>query len=392
MERRLEVEALFNDRDEDVDAECNPDLSLHRILGGAEERFDTKVLFDPFEEQLDLPAVAIERRDAKRWQCEIIGKHDERLAGVKILDAHAPERMRKSFVSVEVIEDDDLVAAQTAAAIDAMRIASARVEIGLRAYYEKRSALMQAIQPRVIDEASVHDIEGARLRDQVIEDCQVADFAVGYIEESRDAAAHIEQRMELDGTVVGSIASPRKHRQTQFDERAVQRINGVPELDAQCFVRVHRARHSNERLPELRINAPVPRFVRIGKRAARNTATNAEVIELGRMRSKTSFNVAQALPISELRERHTEKLAAARKMLDVAIAVVLEHQPLESLPRQELHQLGKDEFAGAHVRSRGSWKPQIRSSRCSNRGHLRNTTSGLSLKHLRSVSGVLTGH
>jgi len=53
--------------------------------------------------------------------------------------------------------------------------------------------------------------------------------------------------------------------------------------------------------------------------------------------------------IGELRERHAKKLAAAREMFDVAIAGVLDHQALESLPRQKLHQLSKHEFAGAHM-------------------------------------------
>ena len=38
-----------------VNRNCNPDLGLDGILGGPVKRFDTKVLLDPFEENLDLP-------------------------------------------------------------------------------------------------------------------------------------------------------------------------------------------------------------------------------------------------------------------------------------------------------------------------------------------------
>ena len=49
------------------------DLDAHRILAGAEEVPDLQVLLDPLEEQLDLPAPLVERRDplrpARRGRC-----------------------------------------------------------------------------------------------------------------------------------------------------------------------------------------------------------------------------------------------------------------------------------------------------------------------------------
>jgi hypothetical protein len=35
-------------------------LSFDGVFGGAEERFDTQMLFDPLEEQLDAPTQAVE--------------------------------------------------------------------------------------------------------------------------------------------------------------------------------------------------------------------------------------------------------------------------------------------------------------------------------------------
>ena len=47
---------FFDNGHQHVDSDCNPDLGLDGILGGPIKRFDTKVLLDPFEEDLDLPA------------------------------------------------------------------------------------------------------------------------------------------------------------------------------------------------------------------------------------------------------------------------------------------------------------------------------------------------
>jgi hypothetical protein len=52
-----------------VDGHSDPDLSFDGVFGGAEKRFDTKMLFDPLEEQLDLPAQAVELRNGAKQNC-----------------------------------------------------------------------------------------------------------------------------------------------------------------------------------------------------------------------------------------------------------------------------------------------------------------------------------
>jgi hypothetical protein len=46
-----------------MDGDGDPDLDPHRVRGSAIEGFDAQMLFDPFEEQFDLPAAAVELRD-----------------------------------------------------------------------------------------------------------------------------------------------------------------------------------------------------------------------------------------------------------------------------------------------------------------------------------------
>jgi hypothetical protein len=56
VECSLNSEPLFDDRHQDVYGNGNLDLSFHGVLGRTIERFDSKILFDPFEEDLDLPS------------------------------------------------------------------------------------------------------------------------------------------------------------------------------------------------------------------------------------------------------------------------------------------------------------------------------------------------
>lgn len=56
MEADVEPEALADDRHQDVDGDGDPDLIFDRIFRCAEERLDSQMLLDPFEEQFHLPA------------------------------------------------------------------------------------------------------------------------------------------------------------------------------------------------------------------------------------------------------------------------------------------------------------------------------------------------
>ena len=77
VEAAAEIELLFHNRYEQVDGDRDPNLSLQRVWCGSVERFDPQVLFDPFEEQFDLPAAAIKLGDGRGRQGEVVGQEDE---------------------------------------------------------------------------------------------------------------------------------------------------------------------------------------------------------------------------------------------------------------------------------------------------------------------------
>jgi hypothetical protein len=74
------------------------------------------------------------------------------------------------------------------------------------------------------------------------------------------------------------------------------------------------------------------------------------------------------------------------------IAVLLDHRALKTLPRQELHELRKNEFASVHMSLRAGQKRQLRALRRSNRGHHSNTCSKLAINALSNNQNVFTGH
>jgi hypothetical protein len=77
----MQVQFLFYDGHEHINRDRDPDLSAQGVLGSAVEILDAQVLFDPLEEQFDLPTAAIELGNSQWWQAEVVGEKDESLIG-----------------------------------------------------------------------------------------------------------------------------------------------------------------------------------------------------------------------------------------------------------------------------------------------------------------------
>jgi hypothetical protein len=64
---------FFDDCHQHINGDGNPDLGLDRIVAGAIESFDSEMLFDPFEEQFDLPATLIKLSDSQCGERKVVG-------------------------------------------------------------------------------------------------------------------------------------------------------------------------------------------------------------------------------------------------------------------------------------------------------------------------------
>ena len=72
VECSLDSESLFDDGRQHIDRDGNPDLGFQGVLGSTIERLDSKILFDPFEEQLDLPAALEKQSNRQGWQNKVV--------------------------------------------------------------------------------------------------------------------------------------------------------------------------------------------------------------------------------------------------------------------------------------------------------------------------------
>src|SRR5271169_6297001 len=75
---RHQATSRFYDGGEHVDADGNPDLSFHGVLGSAVEMLDAQILLYPFEKQFHGPTLFVERGDHGGGECEVVG-HEHKM-------------------------------------------------------------------------------------------------------------------------------------------------------------------------------------------------------------------------------------------------------------------------------------------------------------------------
>src|SRR5438270_4301382 len=207
--RRVEVEALLDDGDEDVDGDRDPDLSLHRILRGAIKPLDAKVLLDPLEEQLNLPARLVERADGGCRQSKLVAQEHQRLGAFGIPQPDATQMIGIMLLAIVPIEGDGRVADDPGGATVRRRVDATGIEIGLRAGREEGAGLMQHVEPLEVEIAAVHHVNGTGFGEQQVEDIDIVQPSVGDVNEARDGTAQIEYSTYLDCGLAGTYRRPR---------------------------------------------------------------------------------------------------------------------------------------------------------------------------------------
>ena len=94
---------------------------------------------------------------------------------------------------------------------------------------------------------------------------------------------------------------PRKQDQAEVDGGRVQRVSGGVEVHAEIFLGVELARLKHQALRQFSTDAPIAVLVGFGQCRTTHRRPESHRVELGGLGTQTSFDVAQALAIGQLR-------------------------------------------------------------------------------------------
>ena len=142
-----------------------------------------------------LPAALVERGDGHRRQCGVVGQKDQRLAGLRVVEANAAKMIGVVLCRVEAVEHDALVADDSAGPVHGIRIHAPRIHVLLGACDKEGSGPVHRVQPHEVQIPSVHDVETSRFDKKNVEHVDIVQFAIADGNESWNRAAQVQQRM-----------------------------------------------------------------------------------------------------------------------------------------------------------------------------------------------------
>ena len=348
MESAGELELLVKDGHHEVNGDRNPDLALHRIGTGAEVVFDAQVAFDPFEEEFDLPSRLVELGHGESGDLQVVGEEDKMLGRLLVEVAHPAQRIWEVGRCFGKRWRSNLIAENTLQAIPRHRVMTGEAKIALGPRDEEGACQNDTSKPSKIHVAAIHHIEGSRFEEQVVEPVNICIAGSGDVDAGRDRASQIELGMHLDPSFGASKIGPREETQREIDGRGIQSVNRVLQFQSEILSGVEQTRLAHESFGEIFPESPVPLLVGIGQGGLGNSLSKTKMVEGFASGVETGGDIAQSFPPGQLRKSHTDQLLSATEMPNFALRVVALDQTGESLPVDQIEDLGKDVAAGVH--------------------------------------------
>ena len=341
----VQLQPLFDDRHEHIDRDGHPDLRLDRVGRGAEKLLNPQVLLDPFEEQLDPPAGAVQLGDGQRRELKVVGQKGEPRAGVR---PRHPNAAQLVGIGVGLARQGDrLVAAHAGGTVYPVGVHPVKAQVAFGADHEEGPRGVDPEQPAEIEVAPIQHVERPGLGHHRIEQPHLVDDGRRDHHPRRDAAAQVQQGVQLDGGLGPAELGPGEQGQAQVDGGGIQGVGGVVESGTEIVVQVQRPGDADQLVGQLLVDAPVPVLVGFGQGVAGDVTANAQMVQLAAGRAQAQFDVAQALPPGQLGEGQAEELIPAGERADAVVALIAGDATGEQVVRDVVHQLG--EYGAAFV-------------------------------------------
>ena len=345
----MQAKPLPDDGHQHVNGDGDPDLRFDRILGGAIEGLDSKMLLDPFEEQFDLPSGLVQQRDGQRRFAEVVCQKNEFLARRRIGIPDTTQGVGVAMMRVKAFQNNRLIETDAKTLFDRMGITALEPEVVFGSGDEEGAVAMDTVKPIEVQVCSVHDVERPGFDGQFVEDVDIVNLAGGNNDKGGNASMKVQQRMQFDCRFALSKFCPGKQGQAKIDCRGIQGIGGLLQFGGEALAGIQIGRLPNQHLRKIRKDRPWPFLVCIRQRTSRHRPPNSGMVQAMPQGPHAGIDIAQAFPIGQLRKRHDKKLLVAGQRSHSPVPVVASHALLELVLRKPVHQLRKHRPSFVHA-------------------------------------------
>ena len=134
---------------------------------------------------------------------------------------------------------------------------------------------MENIEARKIEIATIHHIDGAGFGNEVVQDVEVVNIALGNLDKAGNVAAQIQQGVDFDCSLALAKPGPRKQGKTKIDGRGIQCVNGLFQFDCELVASIQNTGFVEQDLGKVGIDPPIPILVGVGQGAGGDSASNS---------------------------------------------------------------------------------------------------------------------
>ena len=178
------------------------------------------------------------------------------------------------------------------------------------------------------------------------------------MDERRNGATQVDQRMQLHGGFGPAEFGPREQFQTEIDGSRIECVDCLRQVGNGRVLGVQISRLGYQNLGEVGKDAPVPLLVRIGQGRTGDGATNPQVVEFGGNGAEAGLDIPQALPAGQLGKGHAQKLVQVGEGPRGTTIRIPSRASTEVPQGQQVHDLSEHQPACMHgTPSQGAGSP-----------------------------------
>lgn len=348
-DRTSNFKIMFNDCNETVGDDSNAYLDSDSILGLSPKGLDAKMLFDPFKEQLDLPAVTVQECDVTRIKVEVVGIVSKcPMKFWSIIDNPSERHRIVLFIALSQ-ESDRLVTEDIVFSINKVfTLFNFIVRAELFSNDEERSGLLNMEEPGKVKVPSVKDITGIWLISEPFHGVEITDVCIADSVEYRNLCCDVNLRMDFNAGLGASELSPSEYGHTKIN---CCRVNGIePSMQFKILGDTLALSNRNQMEGKLLKDAIVSKYVSLGKYLPvdrRFTETQKE--GLVSMCNCNICEFSKTAASRQLTEYKNQQLIPMRHRPILGPVVVLGNQAPEESLRKKLNNLRKNIVPRMHI-------------------------------------------
>tara|TARA_R110002020_G_C16315599_1_gene774241 strand:- start:3192 stop:4070 length:879 start_codon:yes stop_codon:yes gene_type:complete len=292
----LGFQPVPDDRDKAICDDGTIDLDLDRVHACSPEGFYPQMLFHPFEEQLDLPPFLVQKCYFCGIEVGVVGQEDEFLFGLAVIILDPAELFGIALFGIMPFELARLVIFDTFGLVGRSGVHPFEAQVLLGPCNEKGLLQVDGVQSRKVDICLVHHVKASGLERYDVENVDIVQAGIGYMDEARDRGHHIVKDVELYPSLGLSELRPPEHAQAKVYGCRIQRVHVALDVDLEIVPVIAFPGLPDKDIRELLEDPVAPFFVGLAKVAPRNRGPEPQVVILGAVRLKAQHQVPHTVP------------------------------------------------------------------------------------------------